>query len=130
MLDDANLEALLQRIEAGDPQALNELLAHCRGPLRSFVERHLGLHLHARFDPSDVVQEAQLEVARRLTDYLSRRPMPFHLWLRKTAYENLVRLWRHAEAGRRDRAREVSLSDHTSLLLAQKLMRQQESPSN
>jgi hypothetical protein len=39
--------------------------------------------LRPRVDPSDVVQEAQLDAFRRLADYLQRRPVPFRLWLRK-----------------------------------------------
>jgi RNA polymerase sigma-70 factor, ECF subfamily len=31
-----------------------------------------------------------MAVARRLPDYLARRPMPFHLWVRKTAYERML----------------------------------------
>ena len=46
--------------------------------------------IQARVDPSDVVQEAQAALARRLSDFLARRPMPFHLWARKTAYERLL----------------------------------------
>ena len=31
-------------------------------------------------DPSDVVQKAQAEAARRLDAYLAGPPMPFYLW--------------------------------------------------
>ncbi|HKB06441.1 MAG TPA: sigma-70 family RNA polymerase sigma factor [Gemmataceae bacterium] len=113
---------LLARVGQGDEQALADLIVRHRPALRRFVELRLDARLNPRLDPSDVVQEAQLEVARRIRDYLDRRPMPFWLWLHRTAYENLIRLRRvHVEAGRRSVDREVALPDASSVLLARKL---------
>jgi RNA polymerase sigma-70 factor (ECF subfamily) len=54
-----------------------------------------------------------------MRDYLDRRPMPFRLWLRKTAQERLLVARRqHLRAGRRAVTREVPLPEHSSLLLA------------
>jgi hypothetical protein len=39
--------------------------------------------MRARVDPSDVVQEAQLEASRRLEDYVKHPALPFRLWLRQ-----------------------------------------------
>jgi RNA polymerase sigma-70 factor (ECF subfamily) len=113
---------LLARVRQGDDQALQELIKRHRPALRRFVELRLDARLNPRLDPSDVVQEAQLEVARRIQDYLQRAPMPFWLWLHRTAYENLIRLRRvHVEAERRTVEREVALPDASSILLARKL---------
>src|SRR6516165_2779360 len=101
---------LLTRVMAGDRQALDRLLALHRGLLRRAVELRLDPRVRARLDASDVVQEAQLEAARRIGDYLRRRPMPFHVWLEKTAYETLLRLRRqHVDAGCRSVEHEVPL---------------------
>jgi RNA polymerase sigma-70 factor (ECF subfamily) len=63
-----------------------------------------------------------LEVFRRLRDFLDRRPMPFHVWLRKTAYERLLMARRqHVAAAQRAVGREVPLPDRSSLLLARRL---------
>jgi DNA-directed RNA polymerase specialized sigma24 family protein len=62
-------DSLLGRVKAGDPAALEQLLARERPFMRRVVEVRLDGRLRARLDPSDVVQEAQLEVARRLPDY-------------------------------------------------------------
>ncbi len=122
--------ALLDRVRAGDRQAREELLAGHRELLREYVERRADPSVQARFDPSDVVQEAQLEISRRLDDYLERRPMPFHLWVRRTARENLVRLWRrHARADRRSVGREVPLPERSSVLIARRVLAGSPSPS-
>lgn len=99
--------ALLQRVEAGDPEAFNQLFARHRDWLRRLVEVRRDARLAARVDPSDVVQETQLETFRRLSDFLLRRPMPFRLWLRKTLEERLLMAQRqHLAAGKRSVGRE------------------------
>src|SRR5437588_13070369 len=98
-IDEAEVRGLLDQVRAGNRGALDQLLARHRNYLLSVVELRMDQKMRARIDPSDVVQEAQLEAARRIEDYLGREPMPFHLWLRKTAYENLLPLRRqHVDA--------------------------------
>jgi RNA polymerase sigma-70 factor, ECF subfamily len=117
--DSAETRGLLGQAEAGDRRAFEALFARYRDYLRQVVEVRLDPKVRARVDPSDVVQETQLEALRRLPDYLARRPMPFRLWLRKTAQERLLVVRRrHVEAGRRAVGREVPLPDRSSLLLA------------
>jgi RNA polymerase sigma-70 factor (ECF subfamily) len=128
--DSAETRGLLERITEGDAAALEELLRHHRPGLRSFVELHLDPRIRARVDPSDVVQDAQLEAARRMDDYLSRRPMPFRLWLRKNARQRLMNLRRdHVGRQRRSVRREVALPDRSSVLLARPLLAHGASPS-
>lgn len=107
--------ALLERVEAGEPEAFNQLFARHRDWLRRLVEVRRDARLAARVDPSDVVQETQLETFRRLSDFLSRRPMPFRLWLRKTLEERLLMAQRqHVEAGKRSVGREQAVGDSSS----------------
>ena len=128
--DEAETRELLEAVRAGDRQAFERLFARHRGPLREFVERRLDPRVRARVDPSDVVQETQLEVYRRLADFLRRRPMPFHLWLRKTAYERLLKVRRrHVTAAQRSVRRETAWPDPSSLLLARRLLRDRTTPS-
>jgi RNA polymerase sigma-70 factor (ECF subfamily) len=106
---------LLARAGVGDGEALGLLFARHREALRRAVARRLGTGLGSRIDPSDVVQEAQIEAFRRLPEYLGRRPMPFRHWLFRTAAERLLKLRRQASAARRDVSRERPLADSGSL---------------
>ena len=49
--------------------------------------------LSQRVDPSDLVQETQLEIVQRLEEFPPAAAMSFALWIRKQAYERLQR-WR------------------------------------
>jgi RNA polymerase sigma-70 factor (ECF subfamily) len=128
--DSTETRRLLGQARAGDRAAFEQLFARHRAELRRFVALRLGGRLRARVDPSDVVQETQLDAFRRLPDFLEREPMPFHLWIRRTAYERLLMLRRqHVHAQRRAAGREVALPDRSSLLLAQRLVAGGASPS-
>ena len=128
--DSDETEQLLRRLRAGDEGAFDNLFSRHRPALCRFVALRLDPRLRPRVDPSDVVQETQLEAFRRLPDYLERRPMPFRLWLWKTAYERLLKVQRHhAGSARRAVGREVALPDQSSMLLAQQLQAPGSSPS-
>jgi RNA polymerase sigma-70 factor (ECF subfamily) len=128
--DSAETGALLERIRQGDSQALEALLGRHRQRLLAFVDYHLDPRVRARLDPSDVVQETQMEVVRRMDDFLRRRPMPFHLWVRKAAYERLLRVRRdHRARAKRSVDREAAWPDRSSLLLARPLLDSRPSPS-
>jgi RNA polymerase sigma-70 factor (ECF subfamily) len=128
--DSAETRDLLDRLRSGDAEALDRLFTQHREYLRRVVELRLDPKLRSRLDASDVVQETHLEVARRIDDYLRRRPMSFRLWLRKTAHERLLMLHRrHIDAGRRALGREVSLPDRSSIALARQLLAGGPTPS-
>lgn len=127
--DSLETRTLLDLARAGDRQAVDQLLARHRAALKQFIELRLDSRIRGRVDPSDVVQETQLEAFRRLDDFLQRRPMPFHLWLRKTAYERLLKVRRHHRAtGRRSVEREVAWPDRSSLLIARQFLGQGPAP--
>jgi RNA polymerase sigma-70 factor (ECF subfamily) len=102
--------ALVERARAGDAQALNEIFARHRDRLHRMVEMRLDRRLQARVDASDVVQDAYLEVAERLPEYLRNPELPLFLWLRLVVGERLATLHRHHLGTQmRDAGREVSL---------------------
>src|SRR5262249_42518961 len=92
--ESAECQRLLQQVRTGDPRALECLLSMHRAYLRQLVELRLDPRLRARVDPSDVVQEAQLEAVRRLPEYLREPALPFRLWLRRLAQARLGMPWR------------------------------------
>src|SRR6516165_5011523 len=91
---DADTDELLERAGSGDTTAREQLLIRHRARLRRMVAVRLDRRLAARVDPSDVVQETLAEAARNLADYLRERPIPFYPWLRRLAWERLVKLHR------------------------------------
>jgi RNA polymerase sigma-70 factor (ECF subfamily) len=127
--------ALMERARAGDPQALNEIFARHRDRLRRMVEMRLDRRLQARIDASDVIQDAYLEVATRLAEYLRNPELPLFLWLRLVVGERLATLHRHHLGTQmRDAGREVSLYRDalpvaSSAALAAQLLGKQTSPT-
>lgn len=114
--DSEETSRLLGQVESGSREALERLLARHRDWLRRLVEMRGDTRLRGRLDPSDVVQETQLETYQRIGGYLDRRPMPFRLWLRKTLQQRLRMFERkHLEASRRSVNREVRQADTSSV---------------
>jgi RNA polymerase sigma-70 factor (ECF subfamily) len=108
--DRADSADLLARARGGDRRALDSLLNRHRERLRRMVEVRLDTRLRARLDASDVLQEAYVEVAGRLEEYLRDPTLPFFLWLRLVVGERLLKLHRHHLGTQmRDAGREVSL---------------------
>src|SRR5262245_16835367 len=93
--DSEETHHLLEQARAGDRQAFERLFAHCRPFLERVVALRLDPRLRARVDPSDVVQETQLEAVRRLDAYLRDPVMPFRLWLRQLASDQLLKSRRY-----------------------------------
>jgi RNA polymerase sigma-70 factor (ECF subfamily) len=128
--DSGATQDLLRRAHAGEPRALEDLFAGYRPYLRQFVALRLDPKLRPRVDPSDVVQEAQLEAARRLKGYLEEPAMPFRLWLRQIAQDRLLNLHRrHMATARRAVGREQPLPERSSLVLAEQLLASGSTPS-
>src|SRR5436309_11459622 len=128
--DSAGTSDLLEQIAQGNRRVLGRLLQHYRPRLHAFIAARLDPRVQSRVDPSDVVQDVQMEVTRRMDDFLERRPMPFHLWVRRTAYERLLNLHRaHRGASRRSVRREARLPEGSSLALARPLLAPGGSPS-
>jgi RNA polymerase sigma-70 factor (ECF subfamily) len=112
--DPADTLELLRRAGAGDPQALGELFGRHSDRLRRMVQLRLDRRLQGRIDPSDVLQEAFLEVARALADYLRNPAMPFFLWLRCLTGRKLQALHRrHLGTRMRSVGQELALHGGT-----------------
>lgn len=90
-------------------ERLGDLLEKHRGRLLRMVELRMDPALKARVGASDVLQEANIEIARRLDAYLEDPRMPFFLWVRFITAQRLLKVRRyHVGAQKRDARREIS----------------------
>lgn len=130
---DSNARDLLTRIGRGEDAAIPDLLEPHRQRLHRMVSARLTSALAARVDPSDVVQEAMTEAARRLAQKSPKDCIPFYPWLRQIAFDRLVDLHRHhVKAARRSVSREVTalpLSQNSESNLTLHLFARDKSPS-
>jgi RNA polymerase sigma-70 factor (ECF subfamily) len=133
--DPSELQDLLNQARAGDPEALARVFGHYRERLRRMVQLRLDRRLQGRVDPSDVLQETYLDLARRAGDGFSLPNIPFFLWLRLLTGQRLLALHRqHLGAKMRDVGQEVALRhgampQATSASLAAQLLGHLTSPS-
>ncbi len=108
--DSSQTDRLIRRVEDGDESAMAELFAHYRDRLRRMVKLRMDRRLQGRLDPSDVLQDAYIDVAKRVGEYRANPRMPVFLWLRWITGEKLIALHRkHLGAQMRDAGQEVSL---------------------
>jgi RNA polymerase sigma-70 factor (ECF subfamily) len=126
---------VLRRIAAGDCGAVAELFAAYRDRLRLMVRLRLDRRLQGRMDPSDVLQEAFLDVADRAPEYAANPTMAPYLWLRYLTGQRLLQLHRrHLGTQMRDAGQEVSLyrgalPQASSVSLANQLLGRLTSPT-
>lgn len=122
------IDDLLRQAAHGDQAALAALFDRYRKRLRQMVRLRLDRRLRGRVDPSDVLQEAYLDMAQQLPGYFEQEDMSFFLWLRLVTGQRMMRMHRqHLGAAMRDAGREVSLykgalPQATSVSLAAQLL--------
>lgn len=108
--DSSEVSDLLRGAEAGDEESVRALFSLYRDRLKRMVRLRLSRRLQGRVDDSDVLQEAFLEISRRLPEYLQDPSLPFFLWVRHMTGLKLVEVHRrHLGTQARDADREVTL---------------------
>lgn len=109
---DTQLELAL----AGDESALAALFGKYRNRLRQMVRLRLDRRLQGRIDPSDVLQEAYVDITQQLPHFAAKQDdISFFLWARLVTGQRMMRLHRqHLGAEMRNVCHEVSLH-HGSL---------------
>ena len=126
-------EQLLAQAVAGSAEARDQLLAVYRSRLKRMVAIRMDPRLAARVDPSDVVQEALADAAQKWERYVRQRPIAFYPWLRRLAWERLMKSYRrHIVARRRSVVREerrMRLPDHSAVQLARRIAGSTTGPS-
>ena len=119
---------------------LGALLASQESRLRLIARARLDPRVLGRVGPDDVIQEAFLDVTRRLDEYLEQRRsgderrLPFFLWVRLLTQQVIARLHREhlgslkRDAGREQRS-ELASATSTTVLLAHQLHSHLTSPT-
>lgn len=108
--DQAREQETVRRAAAGDQEALRLLFEAHRDRLKRMVQLRLSRRLAGRVDDSDVLQEAFLEVARKLPEHLEQPRLPLFLWLRHVTGLKLAEVHRrHLGTQLRNADREVTL---------------------
>lgn len=104
------------------------LFQHHRVKLRSMVAFRMDAHLRGRVDPSDIIQEAFLDLAKRREEFNSNQELSPFVWMRLVTMERLMAVYRrHVDTQKRDARRDVSIDrdmgfDATSVSLAAAFM--------
>jgi RNA polymerase sigma-70 factor, ECF subfamily len=119
----------------GDADAMRSLLGRHRARLRRMIAARLDSQLAARVDASDVVQEALLDAARKLTQYARERPLPFYAWLYRLAAERVAdvhrRHWRCASRSvRREEIVTTTRPEVSARILADRLIATDPTPGH
>lgn len=127
---------LINRVRDQDEDAFAKLFAHYRPRLLKVVKFRLNRRLQGRVDEEDILQDAYLAGAQRMSAYFEMADHPaFFLWLRLIVQQTLIDVHReHLGVQKRDAGREEQLGkylgDNTSDSLSFRLIAQLASPSH
>jgi RNA polymerase sigma-70 factor (ECF subfamily) len=102
---------LLTEAQAGDRNALNELLKRYEERLRRVVRVRLDARLRRSLDSSDVVQETFAAALSGIPTMRALDRGAILAWLTRIAENELIDLRRRAGARKRDRSSEVPLDE-------------------
>ena len=128
--DSEHTDRLLDRARAGDRAAVNALLARDRDDLRLFLDWRIDAAVRPRVDASDLVNEVQMEIVRRLPEYLAAPPMPYRAWIRKTARERWINVYHAHRAECRDVRREDAPPDSSAVAFGDRFVGRDPAPGD
>ncbi len=126
--------AEIARLKANGEQDLVSIWSGYREKLDRMIAFRIDPNLRRRFDPADVLQEAFIEISKRLPEFLSDPKVPFFVWIRQQTLQKLIDLHRLHSREKRDATREVHVSFqtascNTSMSIARMLIDDITSPS-
>ena len=98
---DWRLDELLKTASGGNEAAMAALFERYRHRLARMLRVRIDRRHQGVLSVNDVLQESYLVAARRLDEFLRERKMPFYLWLRFLAFQKLLEMQRHLNAGKR-----------------------------
>lgn len=100
----------------GGQTALAQLFELYRGRLLRMLEFRLAERLRGRVDPEDILQEAYIELARRLPEFVNPKataagtsvPRPSaYVWIRQLTYQVMIAVQRRHFGQKRDPRQEI-----------------------
>jgi RNA polymerase sigma-70 factor (ECF subfamily) len=123
-----------RRLIEGGTDALAGLVSEYRARLERMVEFRLDPRLRGRVEAADVLQEAYIEMARRIGDYTSDPAVSFFVWARQITYQTLIGIQRRHFSEKRDPNLEIRLGQRpapsdTSDSIARLLLDERTTPS-
>jgi RNA polymerase sigma-70 factor (ECF subfamily) len=126
---------IFQAIEREREQALAKYFQIVRPRLKRIVNFRLDYRLNGRVSESDVIQEAYVRAAKHIDNFLTRRDLPFFVWLRMELHQMLLDIHRHHfDAEKRDVRKDqlftrTGSGGETSLAIAAHLIGRVSTPS-
>ena len=101
---------LMERLRAGEDQALAELFGQHRERLWHIVHSRLDRRLGGRVDADDVLQEIYVDASDRIGHFVNEHSGSFFVWLLLITTQTITNVHRrHLSAGKRDVRREISI---------------------
>ncbi|HUT87904.1 MAG TPA: sigma-70 family RNA polymerase sigma factor [Thermoguttaceae bacterium] len=110
MTDRFDVTSELGQLRSRGEEAVAELFHRYRQKLLRMIALRLDNRILGKVDSEDVLQDAFVEAARRIQDYLDRPSVPFFVWLRQITSQVLIDTHRrYLGAKMRDVKLEVTL---------------------
>lgn len=124
----------IQKLIDGGASAVAEIFSDYRERLERIVAFRLDPRIRSRVDSADILQEAFIEISRRIGEYISQPTVSCFVWMRQKTLQTLIDTHRRHFRDKRDPEREVHFthnadSQATSLSIARCLIDEMTSPS-
>lgn len=121
-----------QAIKDHGSEALGDVWGELNDRLLRMVEFRLDRRLSGRVEPEDVLQEAYIEVSRRLESFRESPDVSFFVWVRKITWQCVIAVQRRHFGEKRSPKKEIRYGrddQSASFSMAQHLVGQITSPS-
>lgn len=100
----------LRRVLQGDQHVLRELFTQFHGRLLRMIRVRLSRRLQGRVDEEDILQEAYIDIFRKLPEYSADPKLPVFVWFRHITQLKVLEIHRRFLGTQmRDADREVSI---------------------
>lgn len=94
MTDDSPQNDELRQIVAEGSTAVARLFSTYSAQLERMIGFRMDARLKGRIDAADVLQEAYLEISRRIEEYVANPAVSVYVWMRQLSYQVLIGLHR------------------------------------